>query len=674
MLHNDLRSWERVYERLEELVRVAGAAGDAIAAGDAPRARVLVHETRSIRAALARAHSYAQADEIPVTREGIELIAKMKVANEQSLIADRIARAWIERALPDEETLRTIEGGHLAIADRLLPPVWDVELDVVALVAASGDDVRELAWALDAFGQRRIVVYAPGTPEDAPEIIPGEFPPQTIVARCRGDLGNMMIYADNPPERLKVYASQPEGLDVHICAVEESFGSLILGRNTVAQFGGLWLEQGMRNLPKIAQVPSIAHFGDRFEGMPMIIVAPGPSLSKNAKLLREVSGKALICTFSHTLAALRRANVRPNIVLAVDMEDLRYHFDDHDTTDIDALGLGATVHPELFSARTNMTFALAANANIDDWLCKTMDEEMAVSSGGSVAHTAFSLGRRLGCDPIILVGQDLSFPDGKVYCEGNVDEATVAEIGEDGTSLVIKGWSDGYAQLESIAGRRQAAPEPVIRVPANGGGEVVTSSVFALFRRWFIDVAHAVDDETRLINCTEGGAYIDGWEHATLRETIDDVIAGRDEVDIRALFSDVERSIDSEHRRQRVTRRLKETQRSIQTARRFAKRCVSLTKKLSSGGHGSAAEKLTGKLATAEKKLLRALKPIGFVAIAAQAEVHRGQRAARDEDSLADNLRASKRLFDAVVASCEHVAGPLSACLDLMNATGAPSD
>ena len=639
-----MTSWQRVYERLSEFVQVAGAAGDAIAEGDAPRARALVHETRAIRAALIRAKSYAGDAPIPETPAGIELLTKMQVAREQSMVADRIARAWIERELPDDETLVRIEGGHLAMADRLLPATWDVDIDVVAIIGPGGE---KLAHALVQFGQRRIVVYAPSD-RDKPDSA-ALYPSEALVISERDQLNQMMEYSKRPPERLICHAiGQPDDLVRLTREVEESFGALIVGRNTVAEFGELWLEQGLANLARIASVPSIAHFGDRFFNVPMVIVAPGPSLNKNVHLLAELQGKAIIATFSHTLAALKAAGVQPNLVLAVDMQDLRYHFDGFPVEEIDALALGLTVHPDLYSIPAKMTLAFASNSQLDDWICEPLREDLRLSSGGSVAHSAFSLARRWRCNPVILVGQDLSFSDGRVYCDGNVDDETVAEISDDGDSLVLKGWSDGYANLEKIGGRREGDAQPLIRVPGHAGGEVPTSAAFALFRRWFIDAASLAKRssvELQLMNCTEGGAHIDGWNHISLRDAIDG-LGSRDDLDIPKLFA-APTDVDHDARRQRIVDRLRVVDTAVGSSLHLSKKCIRLVDHLGRGRKSTA-----GKLAAAEKRLVKALKPISFIALAAQQEINRGNNAARDERALDENLRASRRLLCSVRDVC----------------------
>ena len=65
--------------------------------------------------------------------------------------------------------------------------------------------------------------------------------------------------------------------------------------HTVRHLWPIWRRQGITNIPEIAKWPTVLDVGDRFKGKPFVCVAPGPSLSKNVKLLHELKGKAIIC-------------------------------------------------------------------------------------------------------------------------------------------------------------------------------------------------------------------------------------------------------------------------------------------------------------------------------------------------------------------------------------------
>jgi len=67
-------------------------------------------------------------------------------------------------------------------------------------------------------------------------------------------------------------------------------------------------------LNAIARWPSVAALGDRFAGVPMVIVAPGPSLARNIDQLRGLHGRAIITAFSHSLRPVLAAGVVPDLI------------------------------------------------------------------------------------------------------------------------------------------------------------------------------------------------------------------------------------------------------------------------------------------------------------------------------------------------------------------------
>src|SRR4029079_14379434 len=115
----------------------------------------------------------------------------------------------------------------------------------------------------------------------------------------------MMI--PSPPTRMVVRAAagaDPGLVCELIPKLRNALADLRIHRNTVRAFSRTWVEQGISNLSAIARWPSVAALGDRFAGMPMVIIAPGPSLARNIEQLRELRGRAIVTAFSHSLKAV----------------------------------------------------------------------------------------------------------------------------------------------------------------------------------------------------------------------------------------------------------------------------------------------------------------------------------------------------------------------------------
>jgi hypothetical protein len=362
----------------------------------------------------------------------------------------------------------------------------------------------------------------------------------------------------------------------------------------------------------------------------MIIVAPGPSLATNIDQLRALDGRAVLACFSHSLKPVVAAGLTPDLVITVDPQDVRYHFAGADLSKT-CLVNAVTAHPALFQLGARGYLSCAANSLLDNWIFDGLGEEARIPGGGSVATSAFSLALRWGCDPIVFVGLDLSFPGGNYYVSSSVDGHARAVADERG-HVRVEGWSDGFRSMKASGGP-EAPAERSIELPGWHGGTVPSSFMFSMFHRWFVEKMRAVTD-TRVYNCTEGGAFIDGMTHRSLASVLAE-LSGR--VDAGALIDHAAAGVGSARRDQLGTY-VRKLVRSLARVRRHATRARAAI----------AAGNVDG-LTRAERALAGALAPVPFVSLLAQREIERAHVVAQHGASEAHYLAASAKLFDAVL-------------------------
>ncbi len=323
----------------------------------------------------------------------------------------------------------------------------------------------------------------------------------------------------------------------------------------------------------------------------------------------------------------------PDLVLTVDPQDVRYHFEGCDLSGVAAVVNGATVHPELFALGAPRYLTLAANAALDDWMYAAFGENAQVPGGGSVATSALSLAMRWGCDPIAFVGLDLSFAGGRYYVPTSCDGEARAVVGADGT-VKVEGWSAGFTEMKAAGG--PAAPrERAIELPGYYGGTVPSSFMFTMFHRWFVEQAARVAGTVQLINCTEGGAYIEGMAHRPLAELLAELTA-QPRFDVATTLAEVGAGIDPIARSRRLARHMSQMARRLRRADALAQACL------------QAAGQDPDGLVLAEGRLRRALAPLGWVAMLAQREIARAHQVATYEAPEEVYLAASRRLFESV--------------------------
>src|SRR5262245_7787949 len=246
-----LTTWRTLLGDLGEL---GGALCNAIESDDVLGAIAAMMQLRRTRSSIARV-------EAPVAlrgdRDEIEAMAHVTSLTVNARAAEGAMQRWLARDLPNDVRLLGSPLGVAALADVMLPAVWDFEADVVVLVGA---DLAPVAELLTALGQRRIVMLDAGA----------TAPPDVLAVASVDEAGlavRMMV--PGPPTRMVMRTAagaDPALVDELSTKLRNALADLRIHRNTVRAFSRTWVEQGIANLPAVARWPSVAAIGDRFAG------------------------------------------------------------------------------------------------------------------------------------------------------------------------------------------------------------------------------------------------------------------------------------------------------------------------------------------------------------------------------------------------------------------------
>lgn len=183
------------------------------------------------------------------------------------------------------------------------------------------------------------------------------------------------------------------------------------------------LRNGLMNLDWYASVPGIAGLSACAQGRPAVVVSAGPSLARNMELLAEpgVRDRVVIVAVQTVLKQLLAAGIRPHFVTALDYHEISRRFYEG-LTAADVEGVTLIVEPKANPAILE-AYPGAICCLHDETLTKVLGSGFAhdgcdIAPGATVAHLAHTFARHLGCDPVILIGQDLGFTDGQYYASG----------------------------------------------------------------------------------------------------------------------------------------------------------------------------------------------------------------------------------------------------------------
>ncbi len=315
---------------------------------------------------------------------------------------------------------------------------------------------------------------------------------------------HFMISFDNMTS-LKCYVSGnypklfPEKVGDFIKELKKYVENVEIKWNTLVRYTNVKAENTFRNLPYLYEGYNVLDL----EGMlppdvPAIIVSAGPSLNKNIKDLKKAVGKACIIATDTAMKPLLNAGIVPNLFVIIDGLKPGLLFEHKDISKVPMVTMtGVSVDPMKYHKGKKFFYSSGSQIEKKILLDITKKERRNrmledLMTGGSVAHSAYTVGVLMGAKTVILIGQDLAMTGNRTHADGTFKDK-MDEIDVD---------SGEYFEVDAV-----------------GGGKVLTRNDFDRYRIWFEDQAKA-DNGITIVDATEGGALIHGTKVMTLKSAI----------------------------------------------------------------------------------------------------------------------------------------------------------
>lgn len=485
---------------LQYVAKIAYGAVEAIVKNDVVSARCLVDQLRGQNIDVAELR-----ESLDKNFPGFEprdsdkqiIVCALNIFRE----AESVVNEWMDgngRAIgegffvsPDEYWNRNI--------DLLLPKLWSFDSDIF-VVRGKFDLV--LFNSLKSRGQKRILFVGFNR---------SEYDDMVDISDCSfvEGLEDLPVYIDSLkaplPFRFSYLILASDCADVASvesfkAVLEKSVMTLWMDLNTRKSYSRRWIDQAVRNIPLVIKGKDLAELDGRFNGRPAILVAPGPSLEKNIHLLKSVRGRAIVIAQLQAVRRLYKEGVRPDFIVVLDPQDLTGSpfncLDEVPDDFLTTLIVAVTCHPSVIRRFKNV-FYYDGGSGVEGWLQPYLSNTLADLSGATTAITCIRLALHWKCSPVVMVGQDLSVADGKRYAG---------------------------------SGPETMLPVGMRKLPGYFGGLVESPSNYFLFHfalESLVDGLRRDNPGVELFNCTEGGAYINGFDHLPLRDVIDKRIAKR---------------------------------------------------------------------------------------------------------------------------------------------------
>lgn len=268
-----------------------------------------------------------------------------------------------------------------------------------------------------------------------------------------------------------------------------------------------WTLNSWLNLPVTLKSPNILQDVDSavFKDKPAIIVAAGPSLNEELENLRSIKEKGLAYIFSvgSSINTLVENNIFPDAMCTYDPSVINQKvFEKLSKKKIYSIPMiyGTSVGFETLKNYPGPKFHMVTSQDtISNYYIKRKDQQDIdkVQDAPSIAVVTLELLYKLGCNPIIMVGQNLAYKDKLVYSKDMGYQHATSEISEDELKQAIP--------VKSVEGK-----------------DILTNDSFNRMRTqieyYLKEFIHSKD----VINTTKGGAFIEGTTYKELLSFINE--------------------------------------------------------------------------------------------------------------------------------------------------------
>lgn len=200
-------------------------------------------------------------------------------------------------------------------------------------------------------------------------------------------------------------------------------------RTSEKQGKEIW-QNCINNLPYVFNGTPVLRLLNQAAGLPALVIAPGPSLEEALPIIRQIQQQVLLITVDTAHRILHKHHIHSDLVVALDFTELNVkHFDSIENDPAHLVAFPG-VNPQIPAKYEGRSFFYehAGNVHYEPGATllfralKTLGPLGQIISYGSTAHAAYHLARLMGCTPIILVGNDLAFPNNKRYASGAMQE------------------------------------------------------------------------------------------------------------------------------------------------------------------------------------------------------------------------------------------------------------
>ena len=280
-------------------------------------------------------------------------------------------------------------------------------------------------------------------------------------------------------------------------AIADAVGGAINRRqveiNTLLTYADWLTRNSIQNLPNVGSSHGVREYEGALAGLPACVVAAGPSLNAALPHIKAAQDRICIISVGKAYPLLLQSGIVPHVVVNLDLSQHGEKFFRVEHDKRTALLWDGDSHPPIPAAWKGPKINTDCGIAVWEW-AQQFCQRSVTWRAMTVAHSCFSFARHLGCDPIMLVGVDLSLPGDQTHADG-----------------VPHTWGGKVNELP--------AGMNFLEIPSVTGGTVKALPNFRSYVTAFeVEIAKTKE---KVIQTSPAGAYIRGTECLGIEQAIE---------------------------------------------------------------------------------------------------------------------------------------------------------
>lgn len=288
----------------------------------------------------------------------------------------------------------------------------------------------------------------------------------------------------------------------------------VININSIDKYDKLWCQNFAKNLIYINDSVSVKNLSEVLNGIPAVICAAGSSISENLEKLKFLKQNVIIASVGSGISVLEASGIKAHIAGAMDgAESEAVLFKNLNVNKDVSLFYSLQVNSKVLEVTSKHKF-LMNQTNMDSYVNKELKwNYYGQFSGSSIANVMAENLAKLGCNPIIFLGQDLCYSSNENYAKG----------------------AAFYSEIKNEEFEKK---NEYVKIKNNRGEEVYTKVQFISMR----DVMEKVilmNPNTEFLNGSKYGLDIKGARNIDFNAYYDKILYKREEIDFNSIIEEV---------------------------------------------------------------------------------------------------------------------------------------